>query len=101
MLAASIVIIATPLGQEFSVGHLEAHAVCMNAEIGSTFLTTEVIGDFPEEAARQFAEYTLGRAGKSSHLTDDDWRMIYEVRHGSRRRAAIAIVPFHTASNQL
>ena len=73
----------------------------MNAEIGHVFFITEVIGDFPEEEARQFAEYTLGRAGKSSHLTDDDWRMIYEVRHGSRGRAATAVAPVHDASDQL
>ena len=61
------------------MGHLEAHVVCMNAEIGYGFFITEVIGDFPREEARQFAEYALADAGKSSHLTDDDWHRIYEV----------------------
>ena len=93
-------LVAIPLGREFSVGHLEAHAVFMNAEIGYGFFITEVIGDFPKEEARQFAEYALGDAGMSSLLTDDDWHRVYEVKHGSRQRAATAIVPFHTASDQ-
>ena len=101
MLVSSIALIAAALGQGFPVGHLETHAVFMNAEIGYGFFFAEVIGDFPEEEARQFAGYTLGRAGKESHLTDDDWHEVYEVRHGSRRRAATAIVLFHTASDQL
>ena len=32
----------------------------MNAEIGYGLFIVKVIGDFPEEEARQFAEYTLG-----------------------------------------
>ena len=66
--------------------------MCMNAGVGLGYIITEVIGDFPEEEARQFTKYTLARAGKSDHLTDDDWHEVYEVRHGSRRRVAIAIV---------
>ena len=64
----------------------------MNAEIGEGFFFAEVIGDFPEKEARQFAEYTLGRAGKESHLTDDDWHEVYEVRHGSNRRVPMQVL---------
>ena len=72
----------------------------MNAEIFCGFFTPKVIGDFPKKEARQFAEYALGDADKSSHLTDDDWRRVYEVRHGSRQRAANAKFAPHTASDQ-
>ena len=76
------------------MGRLEPHAVFMSAEIGYGFFIVEVIGDFPEEEARRFTEYTLARAGKSSHLTSDDWHRVHEVRRGSRRRVATAISVF-------
>ena len=68
--------------------------MCMNAGVGAGYFITEVIGDFPEEEARQFTKYTLARAGKSDHLTNDDWHEVYEVRRGSRRRVATAILSF-------
>ena len=55
MLAASIALDAVPLGQESTVGHLEAHAVCVNAEVGYGCFIAKVIGDFPEEETRRFA----------------------------------------------
>ena len=81
------------------MGHLEPHAVFMSAEIGYGFFIVEVIGDFPEEEARQFTEYTLARAGKSSHLTNDDWHRVHEVRarqqaEGRYRGFATAISVF-------
>ena len=57
---------------------------CMHAEIGDDNFTVEVIGHFSEEDARQYAEYTFTKAGQTSHLTDDDWHRIYEVRNGIR-----------------
>ena len=105
MPAASIALVAALLGLEFFVGHLEPHAVFMSAEIGYGFFIVEVIGDFPEEEARQFTEYTLARAGKSSHLTNDDWHRVHEVRRGSRRRVATegcyCNFCVHIASHQL
>ena len=66
------------------------------AEIGYGFFIVEVIGDFPEEEARRFTEWSLAQAGKRTHLTDDDWHGVYEVRHGSRHRAATANLLFTT-----
>ena len=70
----------------------------LNAEIGYGFFIVEVIGDFPEEEARRFTEYTLVRAGKTSHLTNDDWHSVHEVRRGCRRRFATATFGVHIAS---
>ena len=98
MSAASIYLVATPLGH--LCGPCRSSCGVFNAEIRHGFFITEVIGDFPKKEARQFLEYTLGNAGKSSHLTDDDWHRVYEVRHGNRRRAVTAIARFHTASDQ-
>ena len=57
----------------------------MHAEIGDGNFSVEVIGDFPEEEARQFAEYALTGDGIGRRLTETDWHGIYEVRNGSKQ----------------
>ena len=50
------------------------------AEIGSGFYSPEVIGDFPEEEARQFlTDEALPRAGLVMELSGDDWTKVWEV----------------------
>ena len=94
MLAARTAPVAAVFRLKLSVGHLDAHAVCIAAEIGQGFAIPQVIGDFPEKEARQFTKHTLTRAGINGHLTDDVWHEIYEVMNGSRQGLAKAILLF-------
>ncbi len=60
-----------------AIDDIPAHAC---AEIGSVFIRPEVIGNFPEDEARQvFTDVALPRQGKEVELSDDDWTKVWEV----------------------
>ena len=50
------------------------------AEIGPDFWKAEVIGNFPEPAARYFLEQKLKQQASSSVLDDQAWRKVFKVR---------------------
>ena len=58
---------------------------CGCAEIDSGFFYPDVIGDFPEEEARQFfTDQALPRAEVEIELSKDDWAKVWEVRGNVR-----------------
>ncbi len=52
----------------------------MCVEIGVDYVRSEVIGNFPEEEARQFfRDVALPRAGQECEMSEGVWAKVWEV----------------------
>jgi hypothetical protein len=69
------------------------------------FTRIEVIGDFPEDAAREFAQdwlnrLRLARGQAAVAITETEWAMMYDVCGGNALQLTNAVIEWNLAMNR-
>lgn len=73
------------------------------ADLRFDFIRTEVIGDFPENDAREFAQGWLNRLqpergqGAVANMTEPEWEKMYNVCGGNALQLTNAVVEWKRA----
>jgi hypothetical protein len=75
------------------------------ADLGFDFIQKEVIGDFPREVAREFAQGWLerlrhARGQAAVAMTETEWAMVYDVCGGNALQLRKAVTRWDLAMNR-
>lgn len=90
------------IGATVGASHASSLLCLLLSDLRFDFIKTEVVGDFPEAAAREFAQVwlkrlRLSRGQAAVAMTDAEWAIMYEVCGGNALQLRRAVIEWERA----